>query len=267
MSISIEFEGLHNVRDLGGMPAAGASVKPGVLFRGDQLFFATESDRSKVDELGIRTVIDFRSAPERAEKPDPDIPGVRNLHLPVIQDVRAGIAHDSESNASMVKMIAQGADIDRSLVDTYMQKMYAGFVEGAEASEQYGRFFDEVVLAAERGEALFWHCTAGKDRAGFATVVVLEALGVARDDIFDDYLETNARLSAVVEQLIATVGRMLPSEGARDAARRFFRADASYLVAAYETADRLYGSFDAYLERALGVDAGKRKSLRCALLE
>ena len=266
MSEIVRFEGLHNVRDLGGMAVdGGLAVRSGLLLRADQLADATDADLEKLAEMGVRKIIDLRSPAGRDEKPDPAVPGAVNVHLPVIKDVRAGITRDSKSDARIVEMLSKGQDVDPSLVDEYMEHMYRGFVNDSFALSQYTRFIDEVIDCAQRGEAVLWHCTAGKDRAGFATAVILETLGAARDDIFADYLLTNECLADFVERLLATLGSRLPSDSARYAARKFFLADERYLAATYAEADELYGSFEAFCSRALGIDDAKRARMRSLL--
>ena len=101
MGAQIKFEGLHNVRDLGGTAVAdGLKVSSGKMLRSDQLADATETDLAKLGELGIGKIIDLRSAVGRDEKPDPDIAGAVNLHLPIIEDVRAGRATHGSSRCS-----------------------------------------------------------------------------------------------------------------------------------------------------------------------
>ena len=185
-----------------------------------------------------------------------------NLHLPIIEDVRAGITRDSKSDARIIEMLTRGEDISSSLVDQHMELMYRRFVSDPFAIAQYARFVDEIIESAERGETVLWHCTAGKDRAGFATAIVLESLGASHDDIVADYLLTNEYLTGVVEHLLATIGRMLPSDSARQAARSFFRADERYLEAAYDEAAERHGSFEAFCEQALGIEADKRAHMR-----
>ena len=263
MGAQIKFEGLHNVRDLGGTVVAdGLKVSSGKMLRSDQLADATETDLAKLGELGIGKIIDLRSAVGRDEKPDPDIAGAMNLHLPLIEDVRAGITRDSKSDARIIEMLTRGEDISSSLVDQHMELMYRRFVSDPFAIAQYARFVDEIIESAERGETVLWHCTAGKDRAGFATAIVLESLGASHDDIVADYLLTNEYLTGVVEHLLATIGRMLPSDSARQAARSFFRADERYLEAAYDEAAERHGSFEAFCEQALGIEADKRAHMR-----
>ena len=267
MSRRIEFEKLSNTRDLGGMPAAhGRRIREGLLFRSEQLFFASQADLDKLGSLGIGKVFDFRSALERDEKPDPAIAGAVNVHLPIIEDVRTGITRGSEGDGRMVDLVMSG-QVSEALVDEHMQGMYRKFVTDPFAHRQYARFVGEAVDEARQGKAVLWHCTAGKDRAGFATVILLEALGVARDDIMADYLQTNECLANTVEGLMAMLAEKLPDATATSALRRFFLANESYLRAAYDAIDDHFGSVDAFLEQALHIDAEKRAEMRELFLE
>ena len=273
MSTLLAFEGLSNVRDLGGMRAKeGSTLSAGKLYRSDQLFFATQADRETLGTMNIRVVIDFRSGIERDEKPDPELDGATNLHLPIIKDVRAGVTRDEQSNKRVMEMIMSGQGANPAVIDAYMANMYREFVMNPYANEQYARFIDAVIEALQTGGSALWHCTAGKDRAGFATAILLEALGVARDDIMADYLQTNDCLAGVTKQLVSllsskalTSGQLQLDEqtlGAmKTALDHFFRADESFLASAYAAAEERFGSFYAFLEQGLGIDEGKREEL------
>lgn len=274
MSTLLAFEGLSNVRDLGGMHTKeGHTIATGILFRSDQLFFATQADLETLATMNIRVVIDFRSGIEREEKPDPELDGAANLHLPIIRDVRAGITRDQQSNKGIMKMIMSGQGTDPALIDAYMTNMYREFVTDPYANEQYARFVDTVIETLQAGGSALWHCTAGKDRAGFATAILLETLGVARDDIMADYLQTNECLAGVTRQLVGMLSSQAFASGQaplnehmletmKIALAHFFRADESFLASAYTAAEEQYGSFDAFLTQGLGVDKAKREELR-----
>ena len=279
MSKLIDFEGLHNVRDLGGMTCTdGKSIKSGRLFRSDQLFFASESDKQLLNDLGLRVIVDFRSGVEREDKPDPAIERASNVHLPIIKDVRAGITRDENSNKRIMQMIMSGQGIGLDDIDKYMNNMYREFVTDPYANAQYAQFVDEVTAALQAGGAALWHCTAGKDRAGFATVILLETLGVPRDDIVADYLQTNECLTGVTAQLVSMLSSKVISSGAiglddktietiKAALDRFFCADERFLKGAYDAADEHFGSFSAFVEQGLGIDASKRQALQELCLE
>ncbi len=274
MSTLLVFEGLSNVRDLGGMRTKdGRILNTSKLYRSDQLFFATQADLETLNTLGIRVVIDFRSGIEREEKPDPELDGATNVHLPIIRDIQAGITRDSQSSKDVMKMIMSGQGMDPAFIDTYMANMYRGFVMDSYANEQYARFIDEVIAALRAGGSALWHCTAGKDRAGFATAILLEALGVARDDIVEDYLQTNECLAGVTKQLVGILSSQAFSSGQtqfdeqtieamKGALGHFFRADESFLSSAYAAAEEQFGSFDSFLTQGLGIDEAKRDELR-----
>ncbi len=279
MSTPLTFEGLHNVRGLGGMRTVdGRTLIKGKLYRSDQLFSATQADLETLGTMNVRVIIDFRSGIEREEKPDPQLEGATNLHLPIIKDVRAGITRDEQSNRSIMRMIMSGQGTDLTIIDTYMSNMYRGFVMDPYANEQYARFVDTVIEALQAGGSALWHCTAGKDRAGFATAILLEALGVARDDIMADYLQTNECLAGVTAQLVGmlssralTSGQMQLDEQMlatmKTALDHFFRADESFLAGAYTAAEERFGSFEAFLVQGLGIDEAKREELRRLCLQ
>ena len=279
MSTLVRFEGLSNVRDLGGMRTEdGRVIGMGKLYRSDQLFFASEADLAALGDLGIRIVVDFRSEIERDEKPDPELDGAANLHLPIIRDVRAGITRDEQSNKGIMKMIMSGQGMDLALIDTYMANMYRGFVMDPYANEQYARFVNAVIEALQAGGSALWHCTAGKDRAGFATAILLESLGVARDDIVADYLQTNECLAGVTKQLVGMLSsKAIASdqvqfdeqtiEVMKAALDHFFRADEAFLAGAYAAAEERFGNFDAFLTEGLGIDEAKREELRRLCLD
>ena len=83
----IKFEQLNNTRDLGGIVVQdGYMIVPDRLIRSGRLGIGSESDIERIGEL-VSVVVDFRSDNERSETPDPDIPGVENIHIPIIDDL------------------------------------------------------------------------------------------------------------------------------------------------------------------------------------
>ena len=258
----MNFEGLPNTRDLGGMRTAdGRAIRPGKLIRSGALIEARGGDLAKLAEL-LDTVVDFRTPKECEEKPDPAIPGVVNLHMPVVRTISAGVTREKKTDEEVFARLAMHPD--EAL--RHMSCAYVEFVEREEARQTYARF---VRLLMERHErAVLWHCTAGKDRAGFATVILQKLLGVADDVILEDYLLTNTYLKDSYESLIALLKPTIPGlqNCPDDALWTMFSADERYLQAAYDTADRLFGSFDGYLEKGLGFTQADRGTLRAMYL-
>ena len=172
-------EGARNCRDLGGYPAAGGRyVRTGALFRSDRLSTLTDDDLDELASRGIRTVVDFRAGPEIERDRSRLWPGVTaHLPLPVGDTVDADI--------SMVDQILEGRL--RSVSEGDMAELYLKMLG------TYGeRFAQLAALAADVDQLpMLFHCTAGKDRSGIAAALLLEALGVARKTVLDDYCLTN----------------------------------------------------------------------------
>ena len=257
MSAKLDFQQLNNTRDLGGMPAAdGRTIVPGKLIRSGHLYFASESDCDRLNTL-VDEVVDFRTDGECAEKPDPELAFVTFHHLPIFGKLTAGVTREEAADRIALDSMLGDAGAARE----YMCRTYESFVTGEVALAGYRRFVE--LLSAPREGALLWHCTAGKDRAGFASVIVQEILGVPRHLIMRDYLYTNECLRPEVESLNAMMRARTDVGPVTDAALSYlFGAHEEYLKAAYEMVAASYGTFARFLERELGVTLEVREALR-----
>lgn len=263
ISRKIEFDKLLNTRDLGGMTGAdGRKIKPGRLFRSGHFYGASDDDLKKMSEL-IELSVDFRSFQECSEKPEPELSGIRHVHLPVIAESAAGVTRDKDSFAEVrAKML-----YDSGAAKQYMMRTYRGFIENEHSHKQYEQFVH--LLLEERRKGVLWHCTAGKDRAGFGTVIVQELLGVSREDIETDYLYTNVCLEPDIRMLT----RMLSGQPGADpeivaqSVGYVFAAKPDYLKTAYESIDANFGSFENFCRTALHVTDEERARLRDIYLE
>ena len=253
----IDFEKLNNARDLGGMPAAdGRKIKLHKLIRSGHLVGMTEPDMNILSGM-VGHIVDFRTETETREKPDPEIPGIEYHRMPIFDELTAGITREESADASLKKLI-----FDPKGARQYMINTYLGFVTGKKAIQEYAKFFDLLSIPHEK--AVLWHCTAGKDRAGFAAVLVQKILGVNDADIMEDYLYTNECLeteTAMLTEMIAKqAGKDTPEM--REAIGYLFGAKEEYLMALYKKAEEIYGGLDGYIETGLGMDGMKREQLR-----
>ena len=241
----IALENLHNTRDLGGLPTGAGHVRPRRLLRSGMLAPATPADLATLrDDYDVRLVIDLRTDEEAARWPDPMelLPNARLVHLPVF---RAPAENAQETIRALGEKIASG---ELAIADLFAN-LYSRFVLGEDGVTAYRGLFQEL-LSLEEGAAL-WHCSAGKDRCGLASVLVETALGVPWDLIEKDYLATNELIEA------------------KGSAQNMFDVggvDAHYLRAALNAIEVAYGSLDAYLVGALGVDNAVRAELRHRLV-
>ena len=248
-STRLDFEKLNNVRDIGGIKTkSGAVIKSGRLYRSGHLYDASQSDWDKLSDM-LELVIDFRSDMEKQEKPDPEISGIRYLHIPIIDELTAGITREESADKSLMKLI-----YDPEAALKYMIATYEGFVTSKMSVNMYKRFIE--LISEDRGKGVLWHCTAGKDRAGVGTVLVLKILGVADEDIMEDYLYTNECLTKDVESLSNMIEERIGSTSPeiKEATKILFGARQEYLEGLYSRVTELYGDFDSYMYDGLGID-------------
>ena len=263
MSQKIEFEKLRNTRDLGGMKTAdGRKVKAEKLIRSGHLITASENDQRKLAKL-VDTVVDFRSEKECTERPEPNIGGIKYYHIPVLEAPKPGVTRDEDSYEEVRKNMLGESELARK----YMVRVYGSFITSEHCRSQYERFIR--LLLEDHSKAVLWHCTAGKDRAGFGTVIVQELLGVSKADIIDDYLLTNTYLEPEIREIIESIRKKtgFMNEESEKALRFMFAAWQDYLEGAYSLITEHYGSFDGYIRDGLHITDTEREKFRNMYLE
>lgn len=256
------FEKLSNTRDLGDLKLSGISVKKNRLIRSGQLFFASEGDLETLSNIKVRNIIDFRSTREKKEKPDPSVKGSTYLHLPVFDESKQGITREEKGKSAFEELL-ESLDASPDGAIRYMTRTYTDFITDSFALGQYSRFLE--VLAGTKEGATLWHCTAGKDRAGFASILILEILGAEREEIIRDYLLTNDYLKDEISDIFRMLGPVF--SGRKIILEAFFSAREEYVNALYEKIDEEYGSVDAFLSEKLGISSKMREKLKKMYLE
>lgn len=247
---------LTNFRDLGGIRTkAGSYIKTKRLLRSGELFQMEEQDREILSkEYALRIIFDLRSAGEALPSPDDEIEGARYLNLDVMRDL-------PEDNAGFQNLM-QCTDL--ALVDAHMESVYEKLITNKTACLEYNRLVTEI--AGNKDGSCLFHCFAGKDRTGIAAAIILEILGVSRDDIFEDYMLTNIQ-RASANQLLCQAAESEGMSGIPlQALEQLLLVKADYLQTAYTTAQETYGSFDRYLSEGLLITPALTEQLRAQYL-
>jgi len=254
----LNFEGIPNFRDLGGyLTDDGRQVKWGRLYRSGTLAEASRADQAGLQRLGLHTFIDFRSSAEKAEEPDqlPQPPGFRIEEIPVLDD----------GNQAMVGEVMERVETGN----------FDGFDPGAAMTEANRQFADEftpqfrefvhTVLAAD-GAPVLWHCTAGKDRTGFAAAILLRILGVPQATVLQDYMASEQpALAARKGQLMLL--RLFKGEEAANNVQVLMGVEPDWLQAGFEQIDSRWGGFDNYVAAGLQLTPADIRRLQDTLLE
>jgi protein-tyrosine phosphatase len=235
--------GASNFRDLGGYPAKdGRTLRWRQIFRSNHLGHLTAADIAVLRGLGLKSAFDFRGAEERAAA----VCGLEEIavhSLPIEPTVVAELRG----------RLATGRTLSSAAALEVMRDSYRGYVR--HSTQKFRALFAHLL---EDRAPLVIHCTAGKDRTGFACALILHALGVPHDLIAEDYLLTNRfyrRDPAASPDLPEEVRQALGS------------VEASFLAAAFEVISADYGDLERYLGEGLGLRNGERERLQARYLE
>jgi protein-tyrosine phosphatase len=256
MERSLGLVGAPNARDLGGLATAdGRTVRSGVLLRSGALGRLADRDVDVLAGLGVAYVVDLRDGSEIAAAPADRLP-VRPApvvrHLPVF-DPR----HPVFTYLSAVLQGHRGEGYEGLRAQgtpAAMLAVYRWFVADPGARAGLAAAVRTVLDAG--GAPVLYHCSAGKDRTGWLSAVLLEALGVPRDAAVADYLATNDYSRSVNTALLDAMrarGRYVDAEELAPV----FEAREEYLAAAYAGVAERFGDMAGYLRTGLGLATGE----------
>jgi protein-tyrosine phosphatase len=236
-------QGATNFRDLGGYAGRdGRFVRWRRLFRSDHLGGLTEADKALLARLGLAKAIDFRGQAERAAV-GYDLPGVTQHSLAIEPTVVQ----------RMQDLVSSGQALTARRAAELMTELYRALVN--DQAHRFAELFDHLLQA---DAPVVFHCTAGKDRTGFAAALILLALGVPRDVVQQDYLITNR----VFQQPPAAQGAL-----SAEVLTVLWRVQPGFLDAALHAVDTDHGGVERYLSRRLGLDDAARQLLAQRYLE
>ena len=241
----VPLQGGSNFRDLGGYRTAqGRTVRRGAVFRSAHLGNLTTQDRGALGKLGVRTIVDLRGVNEAAETPH----AVEGLSCRIVG------AHIEPAVGERLRAAMADGSISPHVVMDIFADHYRDYPR--RCAPGFRTLFTTLSDGTHR--PLVFHCTAGKDRTGFASALLLTLLGVPWDQVMEDYLRTN-------ELWIGHIGRY--PELDLDSRAAIIEARTPYLEAAFEAVRADFGSPEAFAEKALGLDAAARARMQADLLE
>jgi len=253
----LRFSGVRNFRDLGGyVTGDGRMVRTGLLYRSGNLHRLTDKDLKRLTRLSLRKIIDFRSEFEKTSEPDrlPSDFGIDLVEIPILD-------RGTDEARSLEQQIKEGK-VDNIHPEQFL--MEANVQLATRFTPQYRQFVHQI-LEANGGPTLF-HCTAGKDRTGFAAAILLRILGVSQEAVMSDYLLSNQYYFKSLRPFLWWIALTQGQKTAR-VIRGFLEVRPVYLSNAFESIDWHYGSFDSYLRRGLELTQDKVEKLRRLYLQ
>lgn len=243
-SRDLVWDGLLNVRDLGGHPTEdGAETQFGEIVRADTVRRLSDPGWQALLDYGIRTIVDLRTDGERQADPPAELP-VTTIHVPFLEEDDEVFREVEEAAVRAPDQAAATRDVYLIFLEHFRANVAAAITAIAEAPE------GGVVV----------HCMGGKDRTGLAAALLLRMSGVGIEDIAADYALSEERLRTRHEAWIAEA----ESEAERERLRRVAATPAESMVRVLEELERRYGSVEEYL-RAGGASADIGERVRARL--
>lgn len=245
-----------NFRDVGGYRTGdGQWVRMGLAYRSNGLEHLSDQELAQIERLHIKLVCDLRTAEERARGPDRATAGATEVPADVLAD-DADLIHSLMAGRANTSNGASGT-APAPTAEDMEQRIYRDFVRLPSAQRAYHALLTRLADPAQLPTV--FHCTAGKDRTGWAQAVLLTILGVPRSTIVEDYVLTNAYLNdAALNGIHQAMSGVAPTK---------IVANPAALDAGFDEVVQRYGSFDRYLHEGLHLDDATLAALRRTFLQ
>ncbi|MFC9516859.1 tyrosine-protein phosphatase [Nocardiaceae bacterium NPDC056970] len=238
---------VDNFRDVAGpgYKTPFGHMRTGVFYRANALT-PNDADLATLESLKLTAVYDVRTDEEVAQKADRLPAGADYVRIPILSgDLAAGVDQ------------IRTPDDSRS----FMREMNRTFVSDPEARAGFAKLLTD--LANTDGRQVF-HCTAGKDRTGWASMLLQSLAGVSSDDIMSNYLLTNEYTAASMERTYDGI-KAGQGQAKADVYRPLLGVDASYLQAGLDELAAKYGTVENYLRTGLDLSPVTLAKLRIKL--
>jgi len=236
--------GAINCRDIGGYATSdGHHVKWNKIYRSAEISKLTEADLEEFQKRNISTVVDFRGVDESKRAPDRMNPGTDYILCPA--------GSDSSLNDWRKSIMSLKSGGDSMMIAYYAKTEFL--------AARYQPFFRKLINLPD-DQSLLYHCTAGKDRTGIGTALLLYSLGVPYETILNDYLASNYYRTEENEKMVQSmVSGMHMNE---EVAWSLASVKKEYLQATFDAIRKKYGSVDNFLRDEIGLDQSKIETLR-----
>ncbi|GAB5057285.1 tyrosine-protein phosphatase [Companilactobacillus alimentarius] len=241
----LNLEGAINLRELGGYPTKdGTTIKYNKLLRSGDISNLTANSLKYLKKYGLKYVVDFRSENEQQTWSDVSSDFYRIYSDPV---------YPLTGNGDKLAGAINHGDY------SYLGLIYQSVVLDKHGQAAYKMLFDLLLDNDQDHQSLLFHCAAGKDRTGIGALLILKALDVDNETITKDYLLTNLMYqdSKEIEKTLND------ANGNQDINKmNMTKADLESITSIFNAIEHYYGSFENYLDKALGIDQAKLDKLK-----
>lgn len=245
---SLNIKKVHNFRAVANIKnTEGRTLKEGMFYRSAHLHQLKKKSFDEFDKLGIAEIIDLRNSKEIFEKPDQLPNGITYKKYSAFEDEGDQL---SQARKLVLKGKVNASDADKRMIDFYREYV-------TENPETIKTIITEIL---ESEKPILYHCTAGKDRTGIVTALILTVLKFDKETIYNEYLLSNNFRKPLVEKRLRLANNLhfLYPKMDLQVLEKLSWVEKRYLDAAFGEIDKKYGSTDAYIQQVLGISEAKR---------
>lgn len=245
----IKIKKVNNFRSVGNIRNVdGRTLKEGKLYRSANLFKLKTKSFKELESLGIKEIIDLRNSKEIAQKPD---------HLPdqVVYKNYSAFEDEGDQLDQAKKLVLKGK-VNGSEAEERMLDFYRDYV--TENPEIIKKIITEIL---ESNKPVLYHCTAGKDRTGIITALILKILKFDKETIYNDYLTSNNYRKKLIDKRLSLAENLhfLYPKLDIKVLEKLSWVETAYLDASFNQINKEYGSTERYIQEVLGITEDKRK--------
>ena len=231
----------YNFRDIGGLKAKdGRSVITGRVFRSSDLCCPDENDKEYFRGLGIKRSFDFRSSTEQHARV--------SLWLELSDSECWCFEGESSSGNFLQTLVGEGGSSDIDSREAIMNAYRRIYVELKPCMQA---LFHSLALSETKH---VYYCTFGKDRTGIVTAILLSALGVSDEDVFEEYLLSKRFYGVSVQIMKSVLSGRYDLEESRHIWQPMMVVERRFIEATFDCIRSEFGSVPNYVRVELGVD-------------
>lgn len=242
----VKVAGLDNIRDIGGYKTKdGKRVKWGKLYRADSLSKMTENGKKDFEKLKIGYIFDLRDDNETAKAPDPVFKNVTYLHTEI---PTSGVAPQKPRTTEEIRNFYSNPETLNYWKDGYE------YMTGSSKARDSLKTILLTALENKKESGMIWHCSGGKDRTGFISVIFLSLLGVDKETIIKDYLLTNEYRKNFDTKELEDMKKIFENDPVMtEGFLAIQQAKPEYVAVFIDKIERLYGTTENYLIKEAGM--------------
>ncbi len=246
----IKLNKVGNFRDIGGLVnVQNRTLKSNFFYRSANLHQLKNSSFDELEALKISKIIDLRTANEIDHKPDNLPQNITYLNLAAFDD--------KEDQMTQARKLVLKGKVDQTDAEKRMLDFYREYV--TEKPEVIREIIHQIL---DSDEAVLYHCTAGKDRTGIITALILKILKFDDSTIYHDFLFTNNQREKEVKKRLkmAKTFHFLFPKMDIGVLEKLSWVEREYLETTFKEIDAKYGSMDNYIHDVLKISEEDRQN-------